>query len=102
MTTRDELIEAGADALSDTWTDGGDGTNQELAAAVLDAVERLIRADERAKWLAYDEVVTRDAWSELHAKVSALPEGAERRWNGDDALIWRSDVLDLIDGGSDD
>jgi len=82
-------------------------TSRELAFAILDKAEPLIRTDERGKWLAYDEGVTRDEWAELRAKVRALPrsgieipyaKGVEHEYE----MVRRADVLALIDGTSDE
>ena len=58
-----------------------------------------VRADERGKWLAYDDVLARDAWADLRAQVEALREKwLTRDWDYYAAL---DDVLDLIDGSGD-
>lgn len=78
--TRDALIEAGVRALQDVWADSGDGPSvRELAAAVVDAVEPLIRADLR------DRVETLGG---------PFTSGSE--------FILRADVLALLDGSSDE
>lgn len=51
MSTHEELVDAGVRALHDTYVGANHSTNREYAAAVVDAVEDLIRADER-EWIA--------------------------------------------------
>jgi hypothetical protein len=97
--TRDELIEVGAQALAarlnkaygmDPTPDHHDIAD---ATALLDAVEPLIRADERCNCSAIKE---RDY---LRAKVQALPH-----WGPEEFVVeeWvkRADVLALLDGNS--
>jgi len=84
--TRDELVDAGAAALVRDGLDALFSTSaQVMSARVIDSVENLIRADERAK---------------ARSLVAGLP--VERRSPRGVALVERVRVLDLIDGGSDE
>jgi hypothetical protein len=106
--TRDDLIEAGAQAITRTF--GSPGGSRHAAEVVLDAVEPLIRADEQKQYdLAMFSQYRRDRDAEmadLRAKVEALRDTAieMRDLNPDVYLIWQqdadvlNDVLALIDG----
>jgi hypothetical protein len=87
--TRDELIEAGYAVLDDALNRGDPGP---LMGLVIDALEPLIRADERAREAARLSPVRPD----LRAKVEALP-----MWSrlAQDDVILRADVLALLDDG---
>lgn len=107
--TRDELIEVAAKAIAAQgfWDD------LETAEIAIDAVESLIRADERAAIMSrvkQDMTVDREKWAvlarstsmaDLRASVEALRWAdltkAHVAWN--EAL---DAVLALLDGGSDD
>jgi hypothetical protein len=99
---REELIEAGAQAMHDTFHRGA-VTNREYAAALLDAVEPLIRADERERTNTVGghrqirDEGRADMCADLRARVEALrwPDltKAHVAWN--EAL---DAVLTLIDG----
>ena len=96
MTDRDELIDAGARALDAKWGDVSIPLVRDEAATVIDAVEPIIRADERS----YSRTAAA-AWRELadlRDKVEALPQYPGT--TGTNA-VWRSDVLALL-GGDDD
>jgi len=93
---RDDLIEAGAQA----WAIK---TPSEVLADIIDAVEPLIRADERVKWQErYDHILSaavaktarQEAYADLHSKVEAL---TDTRFGND--WIRRADVLALLDRG---
>jgi hypothetical protein len=102
--TRDELIEAATDAAQNIPNPIRllfDEDDEAQVSAVVDAVEPMIRADEREKVAteveaivrAKDERIYRQAWADLHAQVEALPAV------GYLAAVWRADVLALIDKG---
>jgi hypothetical protein len=97
VSVREQAIEAGARAYSE-WLDTGNPDikdrpwDEKVAAAVFDAVEPIIRADERAETIREEMALRRRVLLNLRAKVEELPaEG-----NG---LIWRKQVLALLDEG---
>lgn len=95
--TREELIEAVIPALGLSYV-RHPGYAQGRARRVIDAVEPLIRADER-EFLAPEVPMARDDLrNELRAKVEALPGSPNS------ALDWvlRVDVLALLDGDTND
>jgi hypothetical protein len=100
MTTRDELVGAGSQALFrdglDAWAAMGVGA---MAGRVVDAVEPLIRADERKSVKAeYVPVLMEHLriLADLRAQVEALP-GAHL--SGDArGVVYRAAVLALIGG----
>jgi hypothetical protein len=109
---RDELIDAGAWALEDVEGSAA----RSIAGLILDAVEPLIRADERehstaevaatGRWCREDERATmraqvealRDAESQLLQEMR-LPVSRERIQNN--IGIYRR-ILSLFDGGGDE
>jgi hypothetical protein len=103
MTTRDEMVEAGCDALPlVVWREL---SMEDVVGYVLDAVEPLIRANEYGKCAArlddmdYFMTNTRArTLTELRAKVKAL-QSHYTPFSSHDAF---ADVLALFDGGSDD
>jgi hypothetical protein len=119
MTTRDELIDAGAKAICEQYEPvaNSDERLRRDVGIVLDAVEPLIRADERRHMSALvDRYSNRlDAADQtlidLRAKVEALLEQTPRRRMA--ALTYSTgrvdgrrkaldDVLALLDGTADD
>jgi len=107
---RQDLIEAGALAIHQLWPHrhliytpfAGDVLHTE-SAAVIDAIEPMIRKDERERLLDHLDI-RREALADLRAKIEVLPgndpfQSPERR----DAYEYAIDqVLNLIDGGTDD
>ena len=80
MTDRDELIEKGVYAIREAWEAETDGpTDAGFAAAVIAAVEPIIRADERRKarsadaTMGYMREAVDEALSDLPDRVKALP-----------------------------
>lgn len=98
--THDELVDTGAQAMHFLFVMPGTATNRGYAAAVVEAVEPLIRAAERDRIRAR----TSDALSGLRAQVEALPPGV--RWDpyqdGNPDVVLRAAVLALLDGTSDE
>jgi len=93
---RDELIEAGVRVIVKKRP----LTTAEAMDAILDAVEPLIRADERERFdLAVGAVALNEELADLRAKVEALTTEYD---SAVDDYISRADVLALFDGGSDD
>jgi hypothetical protein len=96
---RDRLVDAGAQALVDDryprYPEAvpPSSFHRNIAAVVVDAVEPLIRADERARLLDHLDI-RREALADLRAQVEALitPQGVGS-WNS--AL---EAVLALLDG----
>jgi len=107
---RNELIEVGAGMLRTMPADlpPMDRTTHArfIAASVINAVEPLIRADERERLQHVDfyaaSVARRVVLADLRDKVEALGMystfGPDGSLDGSDVVL-RSDVLDLIDGG---
>jgi len=90
---RDELIEAGVRVIVKKRP----LTTAEAMDAILDAVEPLIRADERERFdLAVGAVALNEELADLRARMLDLPPAH------DDACVWLRDVIGVIDGGSDD
>ena len=92
--TRGDLIEAGAVAVA---TDEGRNhptcmVCRNVAGLVVDAVEPLIRADERERHTVNNPLLLAD----LRARMLDLPPAH------DDACVWLRDVIGLIDGDGDD
>lgn len=93
-TTRTELADAIAEVIHQHRLDGF--TSRELAFAILDEAEQVIRADER-EFLAPEVPMARDDLrNELRAQAAALPsmQYAFEYW------VQRDDVLALFDGSS--
>lgn len=109
--TRDELIEAGAQAVKDRYY----GTvadaltagliRQDVATAV-DAVEPLIRAEYEGDIKAWEETMRRyvnGVLADLRAKVEAMDVFVTtNNLLGTTRYVRLGDVLDLIDGSSDE
>jgi hypothetical protein len=102
--TRARAIEAGARALRD-WMGYRVATEslRRKVAAVVDAVEPIIRADERAETIREEMALRRRVLLNLRAQVEALPStslvSAVEVWNGEYVVRLR-DVLALLDGES--
>jgi hypothetical protein len=94
--TRDELIDVGVRALAEYQ---GDEVSEIDVVAVLDAVEPLIRADEKERmrehYVALLKTITDAGLAGLRAKVEALA-GVHEVW------LYRDDVLALLDGSNDE
>lgn len=96
--TRDELIEAVAKRRFPgiVKNDGEEwAVVVEMTERWLDAVEPVVRADERERHTVNNPLLLAD----LRAKVQALPDYLRIGHDGVDSLVWRSEVLALIDGG---
>jgi len=102
MTTRDELIEAGTQAMVFAGMNYGKPIDERMAEACVDMVEPLIRADEREREHVVSLLISQKMkWeADLRAKVEALlPERPQPQYlSGWDAAL--ADVLALIDGSS--
>ena len=102
--TRDELIEVGAKSILSSDPPPGELEGcRSLAEDILDAVEPLIRADERLKERANihsksNHLVRSLMLADLRAKAEALPSPMD---DGDHISRWvlRADVLNLIERG---
>jgi hypothetical protein len=112
MLNREELIDAAAMAIVASGMGYGRGPNRRMAEVVIEAVEPLIRADEREHTAFLHEALLRNQMTYLRAKVEALradwqqyldsdPTDREhsRAWSRVDTL---NGVLNLIDWSSDD
>ena len=95
---REQAVEAGMRAYSSRHN----RMNVDRVAAVVDAVEPIIRADERAnlpeRWTTVTAVVAvrAEVRERLREQVKALP--TEQESNGSFTLIRRSEVLALLEG----
>jgi hypothetical protein len=106
--TRDELIAVAIDAAQNTpWTQRPtfDEDDEANVVAAVNAVEPLIRADEREKVKAeYVPVLMEHLriLADLRARVEALRPGV--RWDpyqgGNPDVVLRADVLALLDGAT--
>lgn len=103
MTTRDELIEAGTQAMVFAGMNYGKPIDERMAEACVDMVEPLIRADEREREHVVSLLISQKMkWeADLRAKVEALwlTQIIPPKRDTYGAAI--KDVLALIDGGSD-
>lgn len=99
--THDELVDVGTRAMYYLFERPGTATNREYAAAVVEAVEPLIRADEQERhgnncggmW---------DEWThDLHAQVKAMGFPQDVLMHTADLhsewLEWRDEVLALLE-----
>ena len=104
MSDRDELIDAGARALDAKWGDVSIPLVRDEAATVIDAVEPIIRADERWERLEriieagrVAEATRRETRTDLRDKVEALNGILTAKFDGgQDVLLWRSEVIALL------
>jgi hypothetical protein len=110
QTVHEKAIEAGARALGKVILP----TDEAYAAAVVDAVEPIIRADLRAEALDWRvgvevrQIIEVEVRERLRAQVEALPAAmiVAGVWIGeppdktdwDDPVVFQSDVLALLDG----
>jgi hypothetical protein len=105
---RDDLIDAGTQAICEMYvpTATADEEVRWEVGVVVDAVEPVIRADERERNTPLDITAYRAALlAGLRAKVEALPErGISMTWDHPEgcALVWRDEVLALLDGTTDE
>jgi len=117
--SRDELVAAGAKALSDAWRCGTVFSKDEqgrwqtdygkFATAMLDVVEPLIRADERTSRTAKSNHLVRSLMlADLRAQVEMWHDLADNEFRHkganyfEGALDAYAAVLTLIDGATDD
>jgi hypothetical protein len=98
--TRDDLIQAATVAMAEVTNPK---SFRALAEQAVDAVEPLIRADEREPILAHARDAVAEVLADLRVKVEALPGMNLSPMNGRTVrLVDLDDVLSLIDGGSDE
>lgn len=102
MTTRDDLVEAGAHAICEQYVPSTviDDDMRKDIGVVVDAVEPFIRADERESVKAeYVPVLMEHLriLADLRAKVEALPQVGSYYGR---PVVPLADVLDLLDGGA--
>ena len=89
-TVRERAIEAGARALREYWMNAGLETNEEFAAAVVDAVEPILRADAYAEFMGATEMERR-AWRDdfIAARTEAdLRERIAQEIEDDADALW--------------
>ena len=105
MSGRDELIDAGDAAVAALERGGRVRTRRQKVVAVVDAVEPIIRADER--WERMERIIEagrvaeaarRETRTDLRAKVEALNGILTAKFDeGQDVLLWRSEVIALLE-----
>jgi len=100
--TRDELIEAGAQALRTAFTDYK--PDYADVGVVVDAVEPLVRASERELGATLNAALLRDLRTRLSVGVAALQTYPPVLFSGNARVAWVeacAEVLNLIDESRD-